>query len=296
MRRILILALTLSLALAGCTFIGGDDDEMEEPTPTPTNGTDPTFPTPSTPTNATPTPPTANATLDSSTYALAVAGVPTQAKPGARIGFTLFVNGTTTAESDHIGAHFADNDTTNPPVTGRQDCEHTAGALPGTYGVNCTLANVGTWYVWGHARINNSGALLNWWTPQASIVKVRDYNLTVGGVPTNAQPSNGNFTILVNVTALGGSDNATSDHIGAHYWNASEANPTTDNAAGACIHVAGGVVGSHTITCAIPNDGLTPKDFFLRGHIRIAESGTTLSWWSAESKVSILGTLPGSPI
>lgn len=295
MRLTAALLLTISLSLSGCTIFGGDDEDDDVVTPTPTPS-DPVFPTPTTPTNVTPTPATPNLTLDSSTYSLAVSGVPTQVKPNATFNFTLYANGSVTAESDHIGAHYADNDTVDPPVTpGRQDCDHVSGALPGTYNVTCRFTTIGTWYVWGHARINNSGQLHNWWTADASIVKARDYDLTLGSVPTNSQASGSNFTVQVNVTALGASENVTSDHIGVLYWNASEPNPTAQNAAGACQHVSGGVVGSHTITCNIANAPGLPKEFFLRGHVRITEGATSLEWFSAEQKVSVLGALPGIP-
>lgn len=293
--RFLSISLLVVAALAGCT--GGDNEE----TPTPTETVDVT-PTPTemvTPTPtvaATPTPtPTGEPPLDSSTYALSVAGMPGQAKPGAKFNFTLFVNGSVTRASTHIGGHFANNDTTNPPAAGRKDCEHTSGSLPGTFLVNCTINDAGTWYVWGHAQVNDSGELRNWWPATPAIVKVRDYNITVSNVPTSIVGSNASFNLTLNITALGGSDNATSDHIGVHWWNATEANPTTANAAGACNHVAGGAVNVYIIECKIPNTGVAPKDFFVRGHLRLGEAGTSLSWWSQEHKVTI-GPNLGLPI
>lgn len=276
----------VATALAGC--IGG-----EEGTPTPTPMTVESTPSPvvtPTPTAVvTPTPPTTLPPLDSSTYQLAVAGMPTQAKPGARFNFTLFANGSVTRASDHIGGHFAGNDTTNPPVPpGRGDCEHQAGDLPGQFVVDCTLGTVGTWYVWGHARINDSGELRNWWPATPAIVKVRNFTVEVSGVPTAPVASKSNFTIRVNVT---GTENATSNHLGAHYWNATQPNPTAANSTGACAHLpdATGAIGSWTITCSIENKNVGATDFFLRGHVRVTEGDTTLDWWGEELKVSILG-------
>lgn len=301
MRRFLALALTLILSttvLAGCTKNNAEDDGQDEIEPTPTTPTPttqeptPTTTTPVTPTT-TPTPPT-TPVLDSSTYAIAVSGQPTQALPGAAFNFTMFVNGSIMHESDHVGAHISSNDTTNPPGAGRQDCEHTIAQLPGTFLVNCTIANEGTWYVWGHARINDTGELRNWWSPTPFVVKVRNYNLTLSDAPTNPPTSKQNFTVKLNVTGV---DNATSDHIDIHFWNATTTTPALATAAGNCAQVAEptGAIGVFTITCSIENTGIAGKDYYLRGHLRLTEGATTLDWWSAELKVSVLG-IPSTPL
>lgn len=298
---LLLTFLLASAALAGCALPGGDDD-ADEAMPTPDATPSPVFPTPEevsptptpTPATATPTPPTLPV-LDSSTYALAVAGQPGQAKPGTRWNFTLFANGSVTQASDHVGAHYADNDTTDPPTApGRKDCEHPNGELPGVFTVHCAILGEGTWHVWGHARINDSGELRNWWTADPFVVKVRDYALNTSGFPTNPPTSNQNFTFTL---AIVGADNATSTHLGAHYWNATEANPTVLNSAGACAHApnATASVDTHTVTCAIPHTGVGAKDFFVRGHLRLTEGATTLDWWSPETKVAILG-VPATPL
>lgn len=281
--------LTLLLAtsaLAGCMR----DDEDDPPTVTPTP-TDP--PVTTTPSVVTPTPITTppvtptGSTLGPGTYQLATSGMPGQAKTGSKFNFTLYVNGSLERASDHVGAHYADNDTTNPPVApGRRDCEHTAGELPDSFVVSCTIATPGAWYVWGHARIDDNGTLVNWWPATPSIVRVRDFNVTTSGAPTGPQQSRQNFTFSVNIT---GSENVTSDHIGAHSWNATTADPTVNNAAGACEHIAAGSIGNYTITCSLENRDLTPKTFYLRGHLRLVEGGTTLHWWGPEFSVTVLG-------
>lgn len=289
----LFASVLVGAALAGC--VGGDDEKTPTPTPT-TVGTTPTpVGTPAPTAVATPTaaPTPGPVPLDSSTYGLESVGIPAQAKPGAKFNFTLYVNGSVTHASDHIGAHFAGNDTTDPPGPGRKDCEHSGASLPGVFLVNCTIQEVGTWYVWGHARINDSGELRNWWAASPAIVKVRDYNVTLSGVPTTVQTSNSNFTVTLTIAALNASDNATTDHMGIHWWNATQPDPTTQNSAGACEHLSGGAVGTHTIRCAIPNGGLTPATFYLRGHLRLTEGPTVLSWWSQEHQVTIG---PGLPI
>lgn len=298
MSRSLTLLLTLVIAasaLAGCTLGGKDnDDTVVTPIVDTTPTTDP-FATPPPVTPAvTPsvTPPTAPV-LDTSSYGLAAAGAPGQAKPGSKFNFTLFANGTTTHASDHIGAHYANNDTAAPNASAMKACDHATGNLPGQFVVTCTLADQGTWYIYGHARITDTSQH-DWWVATPLVVKVRDYTLAVSGIPTNAQTSGGNFSFQVNIS---GTDNVTTDHIGAHFWNASETNPTIQNAAGACAHIASGAVGNYTISCSITNPGaLAPHDYYLRGHLRIVEGGTTLEWWSPEQKVTVLGSLPASPI
>lgn len=291
-------ALLSAAALAGCT--GGDDETGPTPTTTPTTADDPfaTPPVSATP-GATPAPttsPTTPAALDSTTYALTSVGAPTQAKPNATIGFTLFVNGTLTSASEHIGAHYANNDTTSPPAAGRSDCPHQGGSFPGEYEVSCTFPTTGTWHVFGHAQVNDSGNLLNWWA-QPFALRVRDYNLTLADVPTTAADET-NFSFTLNVAALGASDNATSDHIGAHYFN-NTTDTSSVTAAGACEHAAGGVVGPHTVTCNVDAGEGISRDVWVRGHVRINDNGTLLSWWSQPYKVTVSPVggigLPGFP-
>lgn len=291
-------ALLAAAALAGCT--GGDDET--DPTPTTTSATpgDPfTTPTVSTTPAATPAttaPPTTPAALDPGTYALAAFGPPTQAKPNATIGFTLYVNGTLTSASEHVGAHYANNVTTSPPSAGRSDCPHQSGTLPGEFNVTCAFATTGTWHVFGHAQVNDSGNLLNWWA-QPFTIRVRDYNLTLSGVPTTAADET-NFSFTLQVAALGASDNATSNHIGAHYFN-NTTDSTSETAAGVCEHTAGGVVGPHTVTCNVDAGQGVARDVWVRGHVRIDEGGTILSWWSQPYKVTVSPVggigLPGFP-
>ncbi|HET6405863.1 MAG TPA: hypothetical protein VFH78_14565 [Candidatus Thermoplasmatota archaeon] len=295
---LLLTALLAGAALAGCTANDGGDEPPATTTPqASTPAATPTLTPTATPVATPPvTPTTGTSPLDSSTYTIETVGMPTQVKPGTRFNFTMYVNGSLSRESDHVGAHYADNDTVSPPeVPGRRDCEHDDGTFPGVFVVNCTLQNVGTWHVWGHARINDSGELRNWWSATPFQVKVRDYNVTLSNVPTSMQQSNQSFTVTLALAAINGSDNVTSDHIGVHWWNATEPEPTTANSAGLCEHVAGGSVGTYTIACAIANSGVTPTTFYIRGHLRLVDGPSSLSWWSAEHTVQI-GPHVGLPI
>lgn len=298
---LLLTALLAGAALAGCT--GGDDGA--DPTPTTTTpGTTPSDPfatPPGTPAaSPAPTTPTPGPAVDSNSFTLQTTGAPTQVKTGAGITFTLYANGTANATSDHIGAHYADNDTTTPTTPGRKDCEHTNGTLPGSWSVGCTFAEAGTWHVYGHAQAQGAVDRVNFWaTP--FVVRVRDYNLTAT-VPAQATYGT-DFDVILNVTALGGSDNATSDHVGAHWFNDTTGMSEAESA-GSCAHLAGstGVVGTHTITCNVPQEGDIPasasRTVYVRGHVRVTEGGTTLSWWSEPYAVSVQSVtvpLPGFP-
>ena len=280
---LLLTVLLAATALAGC--MRNEDD----PPATTTPGGTPTTTTPlATPIMTTPgTTPPGNGTtpLDSSTFALAAVGAPAQVRIGGAANFTLFVNGSANVTSDHVGAHFANNDSTNPPAAGRSDCNHVGGALPGTYNVTCAMAQAGAWYVWGHARVNDSGTERSWWTATPFVVKARDYNVTLSA-PTQQQASRSNFTVTVNVTALGGSDNATGE-VNVYVYNETTASPSASGAAGSCTPVGTGVVGTHAITCSVTREGLLPGTHYLRARILVAEGGTALDWWSSEATVTI---------
>lgn len=290
---LLLSVLLAAGALAGCASNDEDDAPPTTTTPTqvtPTEATPATTPVVTTPTNVTPTTvvtPTVDAVTPSS-FSLTAAGFPAQVEVGKKFNFTLYVNGSPARTSDHVGAHFAGNDTSPPTAPGRKDCEHPNGAMPGVFVVNCTIQEPGTWHVFGHARLNESGELVNFWaTPFA--VKARAFNLTVTNMPTAPQVSKGNFTFTLTIN---GTENVTSDHIGAHFWNATTETPTVANSAGACAHLPGetGAVGTFTVTCSIENKETGPKDFFLRGHVRVTEGGSALNFWSTEQKVSIVGS------
>lgn len=281
---VLVLA---STALAGCTFPGGDDGNGNTTTTTTTT----TPPTQTTPTGTTPPTQDGNTTgpLTNSSFSVATSGIPGQALPGARFNFTVYVNGTGNVSTDHVGAHFADNATTTPLVaSAMRTCEHGMGSLPGSFNVACRIDQTGTWYVYGHARANDTGGTFDWWaTPVA--VKVRNYTLNLTGAPTTPVLGNQSFTLTL---AINGTDNVTSDHIGAHWFNATTASPTVAGSGGACAHVNAAVVGSHAIECRVPNTGPAPKAAFVYGHLRITEGGVTLEWWSTPVEVQVGPTLP----
>lgn len=278
-----ILAVLLaSTALAGCTLNGGDDGNGTTTTTTTTTPTGTTTTTPPTP-NGNETAPLTNAT-----FTVATSGVPAQAQPGQRFNFTVYVNGTRNATSDHVGAHYADNATAGPNATAMKACEHQQGALPGAFNVACRIDETGTWYLYGHARGNDTGGTFDWWATPVE-VKVRNYTLNLTGAPSTPPLGNSSFALSL---AIAGSENVTSDHIGAHFFNSTTATPTVATSAGACAHVNAAVIDTHAIECRIPNASPTPKTMYVYGHLRIVQGGVTLEWWSAPVEVTVAPGLP----
>lgn len=263
-------------ALAGCTFGGnGDDDPTTTTTPFTTTATTPVTTTP---------PPTPEPTLSNTTFAVTTTGVPAQVKVGQKFNFTVTATGSTTYTSDHVGAHVADNATMPPILGGTRSCDHGALALPGAMMTNCTLDTPGTWHVFGHARGIEGNMTFEWWASPTP-VKVRDFVLNLTAGPATPQPANTNFTFLLSIN---GTENATSDHIGAHFFNATTGEPSLATAAGGCAHTTGPAVNSFQISCSVPNTGTTPRNVYVRGHLLLTEGGVTLDWWSAPVEVVIL--------
>lgn len=295
MNRPLTLLLTLLLsgvALAGCTT--GDDADAD-PTPT-TTVTDPTPATPTvTPTATTPTPvtPTPDVnetpTLGADSYTLETVGIPAQIEQGKAFNYTLHVNGTLQSMSNHVGAHFRNTregtvDAAN--MTGA--CPHPSGnwTLGGTFNLTCTFDAPGTYYVYGHARVSEANETFNYWSEPAQ-VKVRNFTINLTGVPSTPQVAGQNFTFTMTIA---GSENTTSNHIGAHFWNATQAAPSAATA-GACSHSEGATLGTYTVTCDVPTGGAASSRMYVRGHLRITEGGAQTNFWSAEHEVTVLGNL-----
>lgn len=109
--------------------------------------------------------------LDSATYAITLAGVPTlPVAQGQPFHFNSTVSGGPTHTSDHIGAHFGNASTTEPSTAAYNvSCVHQQGDLPGKYEVTCTApAKAGVYYLRGHARITEGETVVNWWSAETS--------------------------------------------------------------------------------------------------------------------------------
>ena len=76
-----------------------------------------------------------------------------------------------------------------------------------------------------------------------------------------------------------------SDHIGGHYWNATQADPTAAfSVAKGCIHVAGGgsFPASYAITCVVGSG-----THYLRGHMRVTTDGVATNYWTNEVRLTV---------
>lgn len=96
------------------------------------------------------------------------------------------------------------------------------------------------------------------------------YTLEISGFP-QAVEAGANFTFVL--TATGG-ENATSDHLGAHFGNTSAptAAPSTSVYARACPHITNvtDVPGTYHVTCSMPTAGT----WYLRGHVRVGDNNS----------------------
>lgn len=286
----LVLILVAS-ALAGCA----KDPPPASTTPTGSTST-PTTSTPvsTTPVTTTPNPTGGNITADD--FALAASGIPASVEAGKPFTFKLFVNGTKSVTSDHIGGHFGLNstNTTNGSIIAPSTtfypnlCVHVNGALPGAFDVECTLVTPGTYYLRPHTRVNDSGTFVHFWAPEATILAVGNYTVQTS-IPDPAtarlnQPFE--FTMWVN-----GTGNLTVGHLGAHYNTSSRASspPTTTAYNKSCVHEATtyALPGEFKVTCIF--DDPTGLTVYLRGHTRVTDAaGRNWDFWGPEQSITVL--------
>lgn len=271
MSRFVILT-TLLLAtgaLAGCATDDGGD--QGDPTPgTTTPGATTTTP-PATTTPVSPTP-----GVDNESFALETAGVPAAVRANESFSFTLYVNGTDEASSDHIGAHYADNATEAPSASSMGGCEHQSGDLPGEFTVTCTIAQPGTWHVYGHARVTQDNATVQWWAPPRAVQVVGNHTLSASlspDVPATATAGQ-NFTFTLTVDGPA----ATSDHVGAHFGLNQTEQPSTTTLPQACQHQTVDLPAEVTVTCVFPESGT----YYLYGHVRFGSGGSFVNFWTPE--------------
>jgi hypothetical protein len=76
-----------------------------------------------------------------------------------------------------------------------------------------------------------------------------------------------------------------SDHIGAHLWNRTVADPTASVGNGtACTHSVGDLPGTYAATCTAP---AAPGTYHIRSHSRVSDNGTMRNWWSDEQAFTV---------
>lgn len=265
---ILLAALLAATALTGCASNDdGDANDNANPTP-PTNTTDETPETNETPEEEQPLP-GVNETVDNVTgYTLTTSGIPTIVTAGNNFTFKLNVVGPI-AESDHIGAHYANEELATPSASTMKACAHTAGQLPGQFDVTCTLEG-GEWYVYGHLRtMGEDNHTHDYW---AAPVKVVAYEYAL--VLENVTSSGKNATFSLNVT---GSPASNSTHAGAHYTTEPVTGTFSTSTMQACSHGDQSAPGNFTVACEFASAGT----YYVYGHYRVNSGDDVEDFWSS---------------
>lgn len=188
--------------------------------------------------------------------------------------------------SQHVAAHYATTSTDTPSLQ-----HYTTACTPvsGSYAddeilVDCAFTTQGTYYLRGHSIIMNGGQAQHYWTEEF-IVKVvpaqpaptTGVDVSVWNMPSNVQ-ANETFTFHLVVTST---EPRSSDHMGAHFANASSPTGSITHYAAACNHVAGNVSGEFDITCSFPE----PGTYYLRGHARFGTTGAFEHNWALETQI-----------
>lgn len=303
MRTLAIVLLAVTVTLSGCTILNGNSPTPKTTTTPATSTTEPTVTTTGTPTTSTTPSTTPTPTgVPADAYTLAISDVPTSVEVGTKFNFTLNATGSTSRNSDHIGAHYGANSSTTPSTTVYGNaCDHQTGALPGLYNVTCTISTLGIAHLRGHARLAENGITTDYWSAEANITvrgPVGNYtltspNATVGPTGNAVLPpatAGKAYTFTLNIT---GDATDTSDHIGAHYgYNTSTAVPTTKIYDHSCAHQAGSLPGEFTVTCTFAS-GDVGQSVYVRGHMRITVGSVKHDYWTTEYGITVL---PASPI
>lgn len=116
--------------------------------------------------------------------------------------------------------------------------------------------------------------------PPASPVAANALTVTVSSLPA-AIPPGSSFSVQV---TFSGSEEIFSDHLGAHFGPISTANPSNAAYPSTCTHQAGTSPATVQVQCTAPTQ---PGTYYLRGHGRTIESGTTFNWWSDEHSFTV---------
>ncbi|MFA5943934.1 MAG: hypothetical protein WC876_05665 [Candidatus Thermoplasmatota archaeon] len=113
------------------------------------------------------------------------------------------------------------------------------------------------------------------------------YQMQLSGMPTAPLSPGQMFNVTVQAMAgMGGMHSMMSDHIGAHYWNMTLADPTgaLGNAT-TCAHRTADAPGTYTAQCQAPMQAGT---YHLRSHMRMMDDEQMMHhWWSDEQTFTV---------
>lgn len=112
------------------------------------------------------------------------------------------------------------------------------------------------------------------------------YHMDMSGMPTMPMSPGEKFNVTVMAQAGMAGMHGTSDHIGAHMWNRSIADPTgmLGNAT-SCAHTGGEMPGEYRAQCTAP---MQPGTYYLRAHARMMDDdGQMHHWWGDERSFTV---------
>ncbi|MHB1261403.1 MAG: hypothetical protein ACYC2H_06775 [Thermoplasmatota archaeon] len=115
------------------------------------------------------------------------------------------------------------------------------------------------------------------------------FHMSFSGMPSGPMSPGQMFNVTVMAqhgAGLEDMDAMTSDHIGAHYWNMSMADPTSGlSHAMTCVHQTAEAPGTYTTLCQAP---MEPGTYHMRSHMRMMDAGQmTHHYWSDEQTFTV---------
>lgn len=113
------------------------------------------------------------------------------------------------------------------------------------------------------------------------------FHMELSGMPTRPMAPGESFNVTVRAEhGMGMRGMHSSDHIGAHMWNMSVADPTAAlGQAMTCQHVADEMPGDWQARCTAP---MEPGTYHVRAHARMPGEGDQMHhWWSDEQTFTV---------
>ena len=112
------------------------------------------------------------------------------------------------------------------------------------------------------------------------------YHMQLSGMPMGPVAPGAKFNVTVKAMDGGAGHMHTSDHIGAHFWNATQADPTGAlMSAMTCAHRGGDLPGTYEAMCTAP---MAPGTYHLRSHARMSDDDAMMHhWWSDEQTFTV---------
>lgn len=112
------------------------------------------------------------------------------------------------------------------------------------------------------------------------------FQMSMSGMPNGAMAPGHKFNVSVEGMAMMSGMRGTSDHMGAHFWNATMSDPTGSlGNSTACAHRGGEMPGRFTAMCTAP---MQPGTYHLRGHMRMTDdAGAMHHYWSDEQTFTV---------